>query len=223
MTFKFGQVQLRNPDQFNFLDQIIRNTLYSFRIEKVNIYDPRNVLAYSTDRSLVGKKEVGGTDYRKAMEGHHSSRLISEDVFWEIWLRKTPPTKKLITTIPFRVESPTAKPTGQILGVFEIAQDISGDYQDILWDQYLLVLISVALILLLFVVLLFIVKRKRSLKKGGGTKISGKAHQSERWHPGSDDRLGFPRNQTPLGIIRSTSDLLEKRSGNTIRKINWPP
>jgi two-component system, NtrC family, sensor histidine kinase HydH len=215
VTFKFGQVQLRNTDQFNHLDQLIRNTLYSFKIETVNIYDPRNVLAYSTDRSLVGKKEVGGTDYRKAMKGQHSSRLISEDVFLEIWPRTNPPTKKLITTIPFRVESPAAKQTGQILGVFEITQDISGDYQDILWDQYLLVLISVTLFLLLFVVLLFIVKRGETIidKRGEERKkLVEKLHQSERMASlGAMIASVSHEIKNPLGIIRSTSDLLEKK------------
>ena len=215
VTFKFGQVQLRDQDQFNLLDQIIRNTLYSFKIEKVNIYDPRNVLAYSTDRSLVGKKEVGGTDYRKAMKGQHSSRLISEDAFLEIWPREVPPTKKLITTMPFRVESPTAKRTGQILGVFEITQDISGDYQDILWDQYLLVLISVILILLLFVVLLFIVKRGETIiekRAEERKKLVEKLHQAERMASlGAMIASVSHEIKNPLGIIRSTSDLLEKK------------
>jgi two-component system, NtrC family, sensor histidine kinase HydH len=215
VTFKFGQVQLRNTDQFNLLDQIIRNTLYSFKIEKVNIYDPLNVLAYSTDRSLVGKKEVGGTDYKKAMKGQHSSRLISEDVFLEIWPRKTPLTKKLITTIPFRVESPTAKRTGQILGVFEITQDISGDYQDILWDQYLLVLISVLLIFLLFIVLLIIVKRGETIIERRAEErknLVGKLHQAERMASlGAMIASVSHEIKNPLGIIRSTSDLLEKK------------
>jgi two-component system, NtrC family, sensor histidine kinase HydH len=215
VTFKFGQVQLRNTDQFNLLDQIIRNTLYSFKIEKVNIYDPLNVLAYSTDRNLVGKKAVGGTDYKKAMKGQHSSRLISEDVFLEIWPREVPLAKKLITTIPFRVESPTAKRTGQILGVFEITQDISGDYQDILWDQYLLVLISVILILLLFVVLLFIVKRGETIiekRAEERKKLVEKLHQSERMASlGVMIASVSHEIKNPLGIIRSTSDLLEKK------------
>jgi two-component system, NtrC family, sensor histidine kinase HydH len=214
-TFKFGQVQLRNPEQFNLLDQIIRNTLFSFKIEKVNIYDPRSVMAYSTDRSLVGKKEAGGTDYKKAMKGQYSSRLFSERVFMEIWPRKVPPTKKLITTIPFQVESPTAKRTGQILGVFEITQDISEDYQDILWDEYLMVLISVILILLLFIVLLFIVKRgdtiidKRAEER---KKLVEKLHQSERMASlGAMIASVSHEIRNPLGIIRSTADLLEKK------------
>ena len=48
------------------------------------MYDPFNVIAYSTDRTLVGKKGLGGTDFKKAMVGKYTSRLISEEVFWKI-------------------------------------------------------------------------------------------------------------------------------------------
>jgi signal transduction histidine kinase len=215
VTFATGQVQLRNPDQFERLDKIIRNTIYNFKIEKVNIYDPRRVLAYSTDRSQVGKKDQGGTDYLKAMKGKHSSRFISEDVFLEVWPREKAPSRKLITTIPFQVESPTGARTGQILGVFEITQDISEDYRDILRDQYLLILISVGLIALLFVVLLFIVKRGETIMKKREEerkKLLGQLHQAERM-AGLGAMIASVSHEikNPLGIIRSTADLLEKK------------
>ncbi len=78
------EVRLRDPEQFKQLDLIVRNTIHSFKIEKVNMYDPFNVIAYSTDRTLVGKKGLGGTDFKKAMVGKYTSRLISEEVFWKI-------------------------------------------------------------------------------------------------------------------------------------------
>ncbi|MBI5584832.1 MAG: two-component sensor histidine kinase [Deltaproteobacteria bacterium] len=215
VTFAMGQVQLRNPDQFDRLDKIIRNTIYSFKIEKVNIYDPRKVLAYSTDRSLVGKKDVGGTDYHKAMQGKYSSRFISEDVFLEIWRREKPPSRKLVTTIPFQVESPTGARTGQILGVFEITQDISEDYRDILRDQYLLILSSTGLIALLFLILLFIVKRGETIMKKREEerkKLLDQLHQAERMASlGTMIASVSHEIKNPLGIIRSTADLLEKK------------
>ena len=135
------------------------------------MYDPLNVVAYSTERSLVGKKDLGGTDYKKAMTGKYASRFVSEDVLLKIRPGGGAPTRKLITTIPFRVE-PTLKPNSQILGVFEITQDISKDYEDIIRDQYLMVLFSIGLMALLYLILLFIVKRGESDhgKKGPGTK-----------------------------------------------------
>jgi two-component system, NtrC family, sensor histidine kinase HydH len=214
-TIRVGKVQLRDPEQFKHLDQIVRNTIFSFKVEKVNIYDLLNVLAYSTDRTLVGKKNLGGTDFKKAAQGRHSSRYLSEDVFFKIRPWGGTPIRKLITTIPFRVESPTAKPTGQILGVFEITQNISTDYQEIIQDQYLMVLISMGLMALLYLILLFIVKRgdvimaKRAEEE---KRLVEKLNQAERMATLGEMIASVSHEiKNPLGIIRSTGELLEKR------------
>jgi two-component system sensor histidine kinase HydH len=207
-------VRLRDPKQFKQLDLIIRNTIYSFKIEKVNMYDPLNIIAYSTDQSLVGKQGLGGTDYKKAMAGKYSSRFVSEDVFLKIRPGQEAPSRKLITTIPFRVE-PISKPTSQILGVFEITQDISQDYEGIIWDQYLMVLTSIGLMALMYLILLFIVKRgeviieRRAEEK---RRLIDKLHQSERMATLGEMIASVSHEiKNPLGIIRSTADLLEKK------------
>ena len=144
----------------------------------------------------MGKEGLGGTDYKKAMGGRASSRFISEDVLVEFWPRLKPPSKKLITTIPFQVESPTGVRTGQILGVFEITQDISEDYWDIQRDQYLLILISTGLIALLFLVLLFIVKRGETIMKKKEEERKKLLEQAPSvrtdGQPGGDGRLRVP-------------------------------
>ncbi len=208
------EVRLRDPKQFKQLDLIIRNTIYSFKIEKVNMYDPSNIVAYSTDQSLVGKKGLGGTDFKKAMAGKYGSRFISEDVFLKIRPGAEAPTRKLITTIPFRVE-PISKPTGQILGVFEITQDISNDYEDIVWDQYLMLFISIGLMALMSLILLFLVKRGEVIierRAEEQRRLVDKLHLSERMATLGEMIASVSHEiKNPLGIIRSTADLLEKK------------
>lgn len=208
------EVRLRDPKQFKQLDLIIRNTIYSFKIEKVNMYDPFNIVAYSTDQSLVGKKGLGGTDFKKAMAGKYSSRFISEDVFLKIRPGAEAPTRKLITTIPFRVE-PISKPTGQILGVFEITQDISKDYEGIVWDQYLMLFISIGLMALMSLILLFLVKRGEVIierRADEQRRLVDKLHLSERMATLGEMIASVSHEiKNPLGIIRSTADLLEKK------------
>jgi len=215
VTVRIGKVQLRDPEQFKVLDLIVRNTIHSFKIEKVHIYDLSNVLAYSTERSLVGKKDLGGTDFKKATQGRHTSRLLSEDVSFRIPTWGETPVRKLITTIPFRVESPAYKPTGQILGVFEITQNISNDYEEITQDQYLMVLISIGLMALLYLILLFIVKRGEMImaKRAEGEKrLVAKLHQAERLASLGEMIASVSHEiKNPLGIIRSTAELLEKK------------
>jgi two-component system sensor histidine kinase HydH len=208
------EVRLRDPQQFRRLDIIVRNTIYSFKIEKVNMYDPLNIVAYSTEQSLVGKKDLGGTDFKKAMTGKYASRFVSEAVLLKIRPGRGAPSRKLITTIPFRVE-PTSKPDSQILGVFEITQDISKDYEEIIRDQYLMVLFSIGLMVLLYLILLFIVKRGEVImerKAQEQKRLVDKLHQSERMASLGEMIASVSHEiKNPLGIIRSTADLLEKK------------
>ncbi|OGP52233.1 MAG: hypothetical protein A2Y79_13170 [Deltaproteobacteria bacterium RBG_13_43_22] len=214
MALHRKEVRLRDPKQFKWLDLIVRNTIFSFKIEKVNMYDPSNIIAYSTDRTLVGKKGLGGTDYKKAMSGKNSSRFVSEDGLLKIRPGGGAATRKLVTTIPFRVE-PTSKPGNPVLGVFEITQDISKDYEGIIWDQYLMVLLSIGLMVILYLILLFIVKRGEIIierRTEEQKRLVEKLHQSERMATLGEMIASVSHEiKNPLGIIRSTADLLEKK------------
>ncbi|MBI4763163.1 MAG: GHKL domain-containing protein [Deltaproteobacteria bacterium] len=214
MGLQRKEVRLRDPQQFKWLDQIVRITIFSFKIEKVNMYDPLNIIAYSTDRSLVGKKNLGGTDYKKAMTGKYSSRFISEEGLLKIRPGREAPSRKIITTIPFRVD-PSIQPNSPILGVFEITQDISKDYEGIIWDQYLMVFFSIGLMTLLYLILLFIVKRGEVImerKAQEQKRLEDKLHQAERMASLGEMIASVSHEiKNPLGIIRSTADLLEKK------------
>jgi signal transduction histidine kinase len=214
MAIQRKEVRLRDPKQFKQLDMLIRNTIYSFKIEKVNMYDPRNTIAYSTDQALVGKKGWGGEDFKKAMAGKYSSRFISEDGLLKIFPGRKAPSRKLITTIPFRVE-PISKPSSQILGVFEIIQDISQDYESIIRDQYLIFLTSIGLMALMFLILLVIVKRGETIierRAEEQRRLVDKLHQAERMATLGEMIASVSHEiKNPLGIIRSTADLLEKK------------
>jgi two-component system sensor histidine kinase HydH len=214
MALQGKEVRLRDPQQFKWVDQIIRNTIFSFKMEKVNMYTPLNIIAYSTDRSLVGKRNIGGTDYRKAMAGKNSSRFVSEEGLLIIRSGRGAPSRKIITTIPFRVD-PSIQPNSPILGAFEITQDISKDYEVIIWDQYLMVFFSIGLMTLLYLILLFIVKRGEVImerKAQEQKRLVDKLHQAERMASLGEMIASVSHEiKNPLGIIRSTADLLEKK------------
>ena len=83
-ALQFGQViQLRNKALFERLDQVVRNTLHSFSVETVNIFDRKeNVIFYSFDKELLGKKGLGGIDYQQAVLGKSRSNRKT----WPVWL-----------------------------------------------------------------------------------------------------------------------------------------
>ncbi len=56
---RYGKISLREEQQRHLLDQIVKNTVHSFNIDLVNIYDiERGLIAYSTNKKLIREKVI---------------------------------------------------------------------------------------------------------------------------------------------------------------------
>lgn len=214
IALKYGKIQLRHPEQFERMDKVVRNTLHSFQVDMVNIYDMNNVISYSFDRDLIGKENLGGTGYRKALEGEITSELVQHGNFWQILLG-LPRESKLITSVALRAEKPLSKISGPVLGVVEIVQDLSDAYKEISNYQILVIKTYSLVMGLIFLALLFVVKRgeaiigKRSLEQ-----IRLKEQLSRAKHLSSLGEMvaGISHEiRNPLGIIKSSAELLKKK------------
>ena len=128
VAMKYGGVQLRDEAQFHLMDQVVRNTLHSFKVDLVNIYDFNNVISYSMDKEMVGKQGLGGDMYKDAIAGKLSSKLVQEGNPIQILLG-IPKAIHLVTFAPVRVVSRISEISGPVLGVFEIVLDLSEDYK----------------------------------------------------------------------------------------------
>lgn len=213
-AFQFGQViQLRNKALFERLDQVIRNTLHSFSVDLVNIFDRNdNVIFYSFDENLLGKKGLGGRDYQQALLGISTSRLIRREGFLST-LVGTPKESELRTYVPLRAEKPLSNIEGPILGVFELVQDLSEDYRTIADFKHRIMITSVLIMGLLFVVLRYIVKRgERIYEKRAEERLllREKLSQAERLASLGEMVAAVAHEiRNPLGIISSTAELLK--------------
>ena len=211
----FGKnIQFSKPEVFERMDKVVRNTLHSFEVDTLNFYSMNNTILYSFDPDLVGRKNFGGTGFQQALEGRITSKLVQRGNFFEISLG-FPKVVRLITYAPLRWEPQFARVTGPYLGVIEIVQDLSGDYQSIFRTQILVVITCTLIMGALFVVLIFVVKRgegiiqKRAMER---LRLKERLSRAERLSSLGEMAAGISHEiRNPLGIIRSSAELLKKK------------
>jgi two-component system sensor histidine kinase HydH len=215
---RYRAISLREKEQSDLMDKIVRNTIHSFNIEKVNIYDIRKgQIAYSTDRNLIGLTGTGGMGYKTALEGKHSSRLTSrEPAIFGTWFMDFAKEKKLRTFIPFKAEPPFIY-IG-ILGVFELTQDLTKEYESIVKFRYLIFGVSLAVMFLIFLALLLVVRKAEHIlrKRAQEQKLlEDQLNQAEHLAVLGEMVASVSHEiKNPLGIIRSTAELLEEKSAS---------
>ncbi|MFP4030544.1 MAG: sensor histidine kinase [Desulfococcaceae bacterium] len=217
--YLFGKIQLRNPRQFDLLDRIVRNTLHSFKVERVNIYDVKdNIISYSFDPELVGDRDLGGNAYEQAVVGKYTSRLVHEGSFWKMALG-FPREVKVITFAPLREARPLTPISGEVLGVIEVVQDLSDDYEAIFRFQIHVILTCTAVMSVLLGILIFVVKRgegiihQRTLER---IRLREQLARAEKLSALGEMVAGISHEiRNPLGIIRSSAELLKKRAQKT--------
>jgi len=211
---RYGKIQLREEEQFERMDKVVRSTLHSFKIDQVNIYDLVNTVSYSFNKNIIGQKDIGGTGYQNALQGQSNSRLFQRGNFWEILLG-IPKESKLITFAPLRLERPMSTLSGPVLGVIEIVQDLSDEYRAIFKFQILIFLTYAIVMGVLFLVLLFVVKRGESISEKRAQErlaLKEQLSRAERLSSLGEMAAGISHEiRNPLGIIRSSAELLRKK------------
>ncbi len=210
-----GKIQLSNREQFERMDNVVRSTMHSFKVETVNIYSMDNKISYSFDQIMIGRKNYGGTGYQQARMGKWNSKLVQRGNLLQILLG-FPKEVRLITFAPLRQESKVGKISGLVLGVVEIVQDLSEDYKTIFNIQILVIITCTVLMGALFVVLVFVVKRgegiiqKRAMER---LRLKERLAHAERLSSMGEMAAGISHEiRNPLGIIRSSAELLKKKA-----------
>ncbi len=196
------------------MDTIVRGTLHGYNIEMVNMYDLNDIIAYSFDKELMGIKDIGGHSYQTAVMGVSTSEIEQNGDFWEIVLG-IPKTIKVTTFAPLRAEKSLASITGPIIGVIEITQDITDSYLTIFNFQILVILTIIAVMGLLFLVLIFVVKRGEAIieqRAKEQLRLKEQLNRAEHLSSIGEMVAGVSHEiRNPLGIIRSSAELLKKK------------
>lgn len=215
-VIRYGGIALRKPEQFELLDGIIKGVTQGLKIDSVTIYDSSmNIISYSTIRALIGKKDMGGAEYRKALVGIPNSRLIYSGSVLSLMHITTQVECVLKTFIPFRQVRRDGDGGDLIMGVIEIEKDLTRNYTNIIKFQGRIIIVSSVVMAILFLVLRSIVSRagriieKRAVER---LRLEEKLNQAERLvHLGKMVATVSHEIKSPLGIVRSTAEILEKR------------
>jgi signal transduction histidine kinase len=213
---RFGKIALSHPDQFELLDRIVKNATQGLKTESVAIYDSSiNIISYSTRPELVGRKDLGGVEYQKALKNDPNSQIVFSGSLLSLIPGAPKAQCQLKTYIPFRQVGKSGSASPQIMGVIEISQDLSKEYGAILQLQGRIILVSSIIMAVLFLVLRSIVSRGDRIMEVRAMerlRLEEKLNQSERLaHLGTMVATVSHEIKSPLGIIRSTAELLEKR------------
>jgi len=213
-VLKYGKIRLREESQYQRMDRVIRTTLHGFNVEMVNIYDMNDTIAYSFDNKKKGIKDTGGIGYQMALKNQASSRLIQNGNFVELLLG-FPHQAKIITFAPLRAEKPLSSISGPVLGVVEITQDISDDYHKIFKLQLLTVATCFCVMAVLFFILVFVVRRGEMIIETRAMerlKLEDQLQRAEHLSAIGEMTAGISHEiRNPLGIIRSSAELLKKK------------
>jgi len=215
-VLRYRKIALSNPRQFERLDTIVRNITHGLKIESITLFDAQeNVVSYSTLSDLVGKRDTGGIHYQKALQGEHSSLLVVNGGVLSLLVGQESVSGQLKTYIPFRQEEALSQNTGSIMGVIEIVQNLSDDLEAITRFQVTAMITSVLIMAGLFAILQVIVARadriiaERALEK---RRLEEELQQAERLASlGKMVAAVSHEIKNPLGIIRSTAEMLGKR------------
>ncbi len=213
---RYGGIALSNPEQFENLDRIVRGLIQGLKIDSVTIYDSRvNIISYSTVGELVGKRDLGGPEYKKALEGQANSRFIYSGSIFSLLSVAPAVSCQLRAYIPFRQVRDDGESGDVIMGVIEIVKDLSKGYANIIDLQGRIILVSAAVMAVLFLVLRTIVSRAGKIMEGRALerlRLEEKLNQTERLaHLGTMVATVSHEIKSPLGIVRSTAEILEKR------------
>lgn len=210
----YGKVQLSDQRQYGRMDRVVRATLHSFKVKTVHIYDVEYTISYSFDNDRIGKKQPSSFGYEEALKGRTTSQLIQKGGRLELLLG-VPQESLMVTFAPLRAEKPMAPPTGPILGVLEIVQDLSDDHQTIFRAQIFILASSTVVMGVLFLIMLLVVNRGEGIiKRRADERLRLEEELNRSRHLSTLGKMVAAVSheiRNPLGIIRSSAELLKKK------------
>jgi len=230
VMIRYGNISLSNKEQFTRLDQVVRNTIHSFRVHELHIFSKDGTITYSLNKDELGKKSPRPADL-EAVDATYQNERFNASIIENISKLRAlfsienpkPGSIMLKAYYPLRAEQNLAAISDNpIMGILGFEQDITEEYMGVINLERLIVALSLLTSLVLFVVIMTLMRRAERLNMqrveekerlerelnqqeklaGMGRMVAGVAHEI----------------RNPLGIICSSSELILKKA----KKENHP-
>lgn len=213
-------MDLRKWDQFGALDSLIKDFTYGLKIQRIKVIDENRKIVYSTQYDLIGKYEPKNSPVGKALRGNDLTVIRKEKSpsgqWYSNWLADT--------YYPLREGAGNYWMLGRIYGVIQITQDVTDQYTTVQRSIMVIILVAIGLMAFLFITLTLIVRRgERILIERGKEqkKLEEQLQQSEKLASiGQMVATIAHEIRNPLGIIRSSAEVLVKKSGTDPERIS---
>ena len=221
----FGRIALQHPAQYERLDEVVKTSIIGQQIESLRIFDQVKVIGYSLVQEEVGRTDIPVSGLDLVFErGKPVYEIISPMSHWLAFFSFDLPPKSFIlhTVYPLSIDSSfhntvdIAMSEGAVLGVIELTQDITQDYATVIRFQWIILLTCIGSSLVLFAILqFFIIRAERILadRMQRTRRLEAELHQSEKLASMGRVIASIAHEiRNPLGIIRSSAELLLRRA-----------
>lgn len=217
-----GRIALRQPSQYERLDKVVRSVIEGLPVERLRIFDFSHTIAYSTNREELGKMGQAPANLSAVLEGATpKSEIVSSMPPWKAWFHL--PLEKgsfvLRVLYPLRGESLGADQPTPVMGALELTQDITDDYERVMAFQGIIVVMCLLSSVILFGVLLMLIHRAERVladRIHKNLKLENEIHSNEKLVSMGRVVASIAHEiRNPLGIIRSSAELLQKRTTGT--------
>lgn len=214
-----GRIALRQPTQFERLDSVVKSVIEGLPVEKLRIFDFSHLVAYSTHKDELGHPDLAPANLNEILEGSSPhSEIISSIPPWQAWFHV--PLKHgtfvLRVLYPLRGEPLAPGQAAPVMGALELTQDITDDYERVMAFQGIIVVMCLLSSVVLFALLLLLIQRAERIlaeRIHHNQKLENEIHSNEKLVSMGRVVASIAHEiRNPLGIIRSSAELLQKRN-----------
>ena len=152
------------PDRFDKLDGRIREFLEAFDIVKIKVYSKDRHIIYSTDRAIIGERDLDNRRLGNALSGRNDAKLVRKDRVQDLANESKLHVDVVETYVPIYGDD------GEVIGSFEVYIDVSRYRGEI--KQIVSIAILVIAVITLFVysiAFVFLRKIMQHLKEAQNT------------------------------------------------------